>query len=140
MLPSGQLTLFAPQPDFRFPQILWILVFLPIAVNGKGLEANVQPNHGVDTGLGFNLHFAEDGHKILSAGRTANGGIANLTFDITALTVWHPSQTRQLDSLVGNMDAFCIGCRVALIVIAFARDTLPPPKEAGASCSTALLG
>ena len=100
MLPSGQIALFTPQPDFRFPQILWILVFLPIAVNGKGLDANVQPNHGVDTGLGFNLHFAEDGHKILSAGRTANRSIANLTFDITALTVWYPSQTRQFNSLV----------------------------------------
>ena len=100
MLSSGQLVLFTPQPDFRFPQIFWVLVFLPIAVNSKGLEANVQPNHGVDTGLGFNLHFAEDGHKILSAGRTANGDIANLTFDITTLAVWNPSQTRQFDSLV----------------------------------------
>lgn len=100
MLPSGQLALFTPQPDFRFPQILWILVFMPIAVNGKGFEANVQSNHGVDTGLGFNLHFAKNRHKILSAGRTANGGIANLAFDITALAVWHPAQTRQFNSLV----------------------------------------
>ena len=100
MLPSGQLALFTSQPDFRFSQILWVLVFLPIAVNGKGLEANVQPNHGVDTGLGFNLHFAEDGHKILSAGRTANSGITNLAFDITAFAERHPSQTRQFDSFV----------------------------------------
>lgn len=49
MLPSGQLALFTPQPDFRFPQILWVLVFLPIAVNGKGFEANIQPNHGVNS-------------------------------------------------------------------------------------------
>ena len=70
MLPSGQLALFTPQPNFRFPQILWILVFLPIAVNRKGFEANVQSNHCIDTGLWFNLHLAEDRHKILSAGRT----------------------------------------------------------------------
>ena len=100
MLPSGQLTLFTPQPDFRFPQILWVLVFLPIAVNGKGFEANVQSNHGVDTRFRLNLHLAKNRHKILSAGRTANGGIANLAFDITALAVWHPSQTRQFNSLV----------------------------------------
>lgn len=94
MLPSGQLALFTPQPDFRFPQILWVLVFLSIAVNGKGFEANIQPNHGVNAGFWLNLYLAEDRHKILSAGRTANGGITNLTFDITTLAVWHPSQTR----------------------------------------------
>ena len=100
MLPSGQLALFTPQPDFRFSQILWVLVFLPITVNGKGFEANVQSNHGVDTRFRLNLHLAEDRHKILSAGRTANGGITNLAFDITAFAVRHPSQTRQFDSFV----------------------------------------
>ena len=114
---TGQPALLAPELGFRLPQILGIRIFASVAVDCKGFKANVQTNHRVDDRFWLDLNFAEDGYEILSTRRTANRSIANLTFDITALAVRHPAQTRQLDSLVGNMDRRSFCSRVALVVI-----------------------
>ena len=115
-----QPALLPPEFGFHLPQILGIRIFASVAVNCKGLEANIQTNHRVDDGFGFDLNFAEDGYEILSTRRTANRSIANLAFDITAFAVWHPAKTRQLDSLVGNMDGRSFCRRVALVMIMLA--------------------
>ncbi len=122
---TGQPALLAPELGFRLPQTLGIRIFASVAVDCKGFEANVQTNHRVDDRFGFDLNFAEDGYEVLSTRRTANRSIANLTFDITALAVRHPAQTGQLDSFVRNMNAFCIGRRVTLVVIMLAFEFSP---------------
>ena len=117
---TGQPALLAPEFGFHLPQILGIRIFASVAVNRKGLEANIQTNYRVDDGSGFDLNFAEDGYEILSTRRTANRSIANLTFDITALAVRHPAQAGQLDSFVGNMNGRSFCRRVALVMIMLA--------------------